>query len=101
MAQVVEPDLPDLAHRKQLELALGTPARVRVGRRFVVAAALAPALVDVAGHDAGPAHRPAEHVLERRVLRQHRAPDCSRREEFVQRFGDDVDRLLRFSGEAA
>ena len=37
----------------------------------MVAAALAPALVDVASHDTGPAHRPAQHMLERRMLRKH------------------------------
>jgi integrase/recombinase XerD len=47
MAQVVEPDLPDLAHGEQLEVALGAAVRVGVRGWFVVAAALAAALVDV------------------------------------------------------
>jgi len=72
VAQVVEADLPDLADGEQPELALRAVDGVGVGRGFVVPAALAPALVDVARHQAGPSHRPPEHVLERRVLRQHR-----------------------------
>jgi hypothetical protein len=48
VAQVVEPKLPHLADREQLEVALRATPRVRVGRRLAVVAALAAALVDVA-----------------------------------------------------
>jgi hypothetical protein len=71
VAQVVEAQLPHLADREQLEVALRAAPGVRVGRWLAMAAPLAPALVDVAGDDPGSAHRAPENVLEGRVLRAH------------------------------
>jgi hypothetical protein len=71
--EVVKPDLPDLPDREQLEVAFLAPTLVRVRRRLSIAAPGAPALVDVAGHLARPAHRPPEHVLKRGMPRQHGA----------------------------
>ena len=73
MAQVVEPDGADLAHREELEVALRAAPRVGVGGRLLVPAPLAPALVDVPRDDAGPAHRPPEHELKLRRLPEHLA----------------------------
>jgi NAD(P)H dehydrogenase (quinone) len=48
--------------------------------------------MDVAGRDAGSAHRPAEHVLERRVLRQH-LPLLVREDQFRRRRGDRLSQV--------
>jgi hypothetical protein len=69
--EVVEPDLPNLPNREQLEVALRAAARVRVCSGLLMPAAVPPALVDVASHQARSAHRPPEHLLERRVPRKH------------------------------
>jgi hypothetical protein len=73
VAEVVEADFPDLADGEELERALRAATKVRVARGLAVPTAVAPALVDVAGDQAGSAHRPAENLFELRVLRQHAA----------------------------
>ncbi|HVV51378.1 MAG TPA: hypothetical protein VHO06_17035 [Polyangia bacterium] len=73
MAEVVEANLPHLANREELEVALRTPTKVPVGRGLAVSASVATALMDVARHQAGPAHRSAEDLLQLRVPRDHAA----------------------------
>ncbi|HZL17504.1 MAG TPA: hypothetical protein VFG23_07140 [Polyangia bacterium] len=71
--EMVEANLPDIADGEELEVALRAATEVRVGRGLAMPAALAPALVDVAGDESGPAHRAPEDLLQLRVLRQHAA----------------------------
>jgi hypothetical protein len=90
VAEVVEPKLPDLADGEQLQLTDRTASGVRVGRGLLVTAALPPALVDVARHDARAAHRSPEDLLHRRVLGQH-LPALAREHQLRRR---DRDGLL-------
>jgi hypothetical protein len=69
----MEPDLADGADREELEVAPRTPSRVRILGRLLVPAALAPALVNVARHQARSAHRPPEDVFELSMLLEHLA----------------------------
>jgi hypothetical protein len=63
VAEVVEPDGPHLARGPELHAALRAAAQLGIGRAFGVAAALAPALVDVELDDAGAMKRPAQDPL--------------------------------------
>ncbi|HET6147106.1 MAG TPA: hypothetical protein VFH68_06205 [Polyangia bacterium] len=91
----MKPDVPDPPDRRQLEVALGAAARVRVGGWLLVAACLAAALVDVARHQPRPAHGPPEDQLELRLLPEHLP--VRRREHQVGRRGPD--RLLKVVGQ--
>jgi len=96
VAEVVEADRANLADGRELELALGAPAGVLVGGRLLVAAALAPALVDIAGDEVRLAHRPPEHELELRPLVEHLAVSTGE-DELRWRGGDrPAEVLLEF-----
>jgi hypothetical protein len=73
VAEMVEPDLPHLADGEELKAAARAAAAAGIGRRLVVAAAGAPALVHVAGDETGAAHGPPEDLLELRLPREHPA----------------------------
>ena len=59
VAEMVEANLPHLANGEELEVALRTATKISVGRGLAVPTALTPTFVNVAGDDAGPAHRAA------------------------------------------
>jgi hypothetical protein len=69
--QMMKADLPNLPDGEELEVAPGAAAQIRIGMSLGVPAALASALVIVARHDAGRAHRPTKHVLQLGALREH------------------------------
>ena len=101
VAQVVEPDRPDLPRRPELHLAARTAAELVILRGLDVAAALAPTLVQPAFHDSRAVKRSTQDELELHALGRHRSVGCGEDEvgrspgdrvlEIGQQLGGDRD----------